>query len=133
MHEFKAELNDYLRLAVGNNEVLVGGQVKRIKDLADIIKFNERFPSPEGYDQAVLIQSQETDGIKNKTYIAERDKNKLGAQLYANYIFEKYSVDAIMIPTANSTSIPAISGYPHITVRRHLKNSNSTINISTSN
>ena len=118
MHEFKEGINDYLRHKVKQNEVWIDGKIKKMWNLNDIIEFNKEFPSPEGYNQDILIQAQATDGLKNNTYIAERAKNKMGAQVYLNYIFQKYALDAIVVPTETnvSSAYPAIAGYPHITV-----------------
>lgn len=109
-HEFKYGLNEYLK-----NSVVRTSTNTTINSLADIIQFNIENPPKEGYNQAKLIAAEATDGILNTTYLANRNKNKLAAQNYFDFMLTKYSLDAILIPSSY-WSFAAISGYPDITV-----------------
>jgi hypothetical protein len=122
-HEFKYSLNRYLQHDVLHFESLLG---RKITSLADIIKFNDDFPQPEDYGQDLLIASEETDGIKNSTYLTARDNNKEGARALIDQIINTYGLDAIGAPCDGDSdtfySVGAIAGYPSITVREKYQN-----------
>jgi len=115
-HEFKADLNEYLATRVRSNSVMTPNGLKTIRNVADIIAFNEKSKIPPALlVQQVLISVEATDGLQNATYEAERDKNKGAAQIFIDYVFLKYSLDAVVVPSGE-THIPALAGYPYITV-----------------
>jgi len=115
-HEFHHGINQYLRTKVRTNLKLHNGLPFLIRNIQDIVDFNTRFPSPEGYNQEKIIQSSLVDGLQNATYQAIRRTNQEGAKAYLNGIFQKYKLDAIMLPTNNSELVPDAAGFPHITV-----------------
>jgi len=117
LHEFKHGINEYLQTKVKQNLRTSNGRTYSIASLDDIIEFNKKCPSAAGsYNQDLLIRASQTDGILNKTYLAEREKNQKGAKLYASYLFDKYSLDAVIVPSLNASRIPAVAGYPIITI-----------------
>lgn len=105
---------------------------KKIESLADIIKYNEEHPTPQGYNQENLIMSQATDGLDNATYIEARDSNKKLVNEYLELIFEQYNLDLIVTPSESRVysvkegtykdfpvfgfSIACMAGYPTINV-----------------
>ena len=118
MHEFKAGMNYYLSTEVHRTNE------NKIKELADVIAFNDNHPPAEGYDQWYLIQAEATDGIHNSTYLDHKLKYRAVAREIVDSILNKDKVDAISVPTGqcswSSCAIPAISGYPHITVNSEI-------------
>lgn len=118
LHEFKHSINNYLM-----NDVVYSNKERNrtIYSLADIIRFNEKHPPAEDYDQEVLILSETTDGLRNKTYISSLHEYQRGSVRYLDSIFDETSVDALATPCASYTtpllySYGAAAGYPSISV-----------------
>lgn len=120
-HEFKHYLNVYL----SNELQYVGTERNRtIYSLADVIQFNEMNPPAEGYNQRILLASEATNGLRNKTYVATRHEYRRDTIRYLNSIFDENEVDALATPCyANNTpllySYGAGAGFPSITVRNY--------------
>lgn len=116
-HEFKYSLNKYLRHDVIHLERSLG---RKIASLADIIKFNEKNPVPEGYNQTTLIEAEATDGIKNATYQSARDANRKFSQKFLSRVMDDNKLDALAYPCdSESTSLnnlACFAGYPAISV-----------------
>jgi amidase len=123
--EFKADLNKYL-----------AGTDARVRTLAEVIKFNE-----ENKDQVMPYFGQEhmeiaqKSSLHNKKYRKALAKNhRLTRKEGIDATMRTHKLDAIAVPTGgptwiidlvngdainwdmDSTSPPAVAGYPHITV-----------------
>jgi amidase len=127
-HEFKADLNKYLKS--------VGGSV-RVHSLEDVIKFNEensRQVMPY-FGQEAMLAAQKTKSLRDKKYRDALAKNlRLTRKEGIDAVMKKYKLDALIVPTGGpawvidlvdgdsnnwdmeSTSPAAVAGYPHITV-----------------
>lgn len=111
--DFKIGLNKYLTEL---SDVPTG-----VRSLADLIKFNvdhadkELIP-PHYIDQSQLIASEATQ--INDTYnVALAELQDLGRSGGIDGLLEKYSLDAILIPTnLMSSMIASLAGYPIVTV-----------------
>lgn len=121
-HEFKYYLNDYLRNDVHHLETELN---RTISSLADIIRFNELNPPAEGYNQNTLIAAEETNGLRNKTYVVALHEYRRDTTRYLDSIFNQNAVDALATPCQSSNtpllfSYGAATGYPSITVITNL-------------
>lgn len=141
LHDFKNDINAYLEnevqspFADSSRTLLKSGQgnsrnFKRIASLKDIIQFNIDHPSPEGYNQDILIMAEATDGLNNRTYIEALESNRWIARKYLDSLLIKYKLDAIIVPcehrgissangfkdTPFGNSVAAIAGYPSVVV-----------------
>lgn len=108
--------------------------------LKDVIQFNEEHPTPEGYNQELLVMSEATDGIRNETYVQARDGNRDAAKQALDSVLVNYNLDAVVAPsdsryesildeqlkdsTITAYSLAAIAGYPSINVRNLNRNGN---------
>lgn len=131
-HDFKHDFNEYLKTEVLSPSV-PAPKSRKITCLKDVIKFNEEHPTEEGYNQELLVLSEATDGIHNKTYLEAREGNRNAAKGVLNWVIEKYNLDAVVTPSESrydgildedlkdssviGYSIAAIAGYPSISVR----------------
>ncbi|CAL8096513.1 unnamed protein product [Orchesella dallaii] len=144
LHDFKFGINKYL-----SNDIIspfpVPSHYKpsskylppkaapmKIASLKDIIKFNDEHLSIEGYNQELLLLSEATDGLNNRTYIEARDSNRAAARELLNSVISTYKLDAIVVPSEPrfesvldenlqdspvvGYSIAAIAGYPSISI-----------------
>lgn len=126
-YEFKATLNNYL--STTNTDV----EVRSLKDLIEFNKKDER--ELKIFDQSIFLSSEKLDNLNSEDY-----KDSLELILSAtrengiDKLMEQYKVDFLMAPSAAPTFlidhmygdtypggtgagwIPAIAGYPHITV-----------------
>jgi amidase len=126
-YEFKATLNNYLPTT--NTDV----EVRSLKDLIEFNKKDER--ELKIFDQSIFLSSEKLDNLNSEDY-----KESLELILSAtrengiDKLMEQYKVDFLMAPSAAPTFlidhmygdtypggtgagwIPAIAGYPHITV-----------------
>ena len=126
LHEFKDGLNAYLSTLPGN------GQPNSIQD---IISFNKTHAEKElqHFGQEFLIQAAETDGTNDHAYQLARDRARDAAGPNGiDRLIEMHQLDAMVAPTTGpafditlgdgdafagaSTTLPAVSGYPHLTV-----------------
>ena len=127
-YEFKADLNKYL-------QSLSDGA--RVHSMEDLIKFNEenRDKIMPYFGQEHMMIAQEKPSLRDKKYRDALAKNHLYARTQGlDAALRKYKVDAIVVPSGGpawtidlvngdssnwdmeSTSPPAVAGYPHITV-----------------
>ncbi len=126
--EFKADLNRYLTLHAPETQ---------IRTLADVIKFNEahaRRVMPF-FGQDLMLEAEAKDPLTSPAYLRALEKNhRLTRQDGIRAAMTKHRLDAICVPTGGpawlidlvngdainwdteSTSMPAVAGYPHITV-----------------
>jgi amidase len=128
LYEFKADLNAYL--------AGVGPEVA-VHSLADVIRFNEenkeRVMPYFGQDR--MLAAQEKGPLTSKRYLAALARNhRLTRDEGVDAVMKKHRLDALVCPSGGpawlidlvngdgptwdmeSTSFPAVAGYPHITV-----------------
>ena len=127
-YEFKADLNKYLKsLSDG----------ARVHSMEDVIKFNEenRDQVMPFFGQEHMLMAQEKASLRDKKYREALAKNHEYARTKGiDATMRKHKLDAIVVPSGGpawlidlvdgdsdnwdmeSTSPPAVAGYPHITV-----------------
>jgi amidase len=126
--EFKADLNAYLASL---------GSKTRVRTMADVIKFNEENKARvmPYFGQERMTNAQKKGPLTGKTYRDALAKNhRLTRQEGIDVPMKKHRLDAIVVPTGGpawlidlvngdainwdmeSSSPPAVAGYPHITV-----------------
>jgi len=127
-YEFKADLNKYLKTLAENLQV---------HSLADVVKFNE-----ENLDRVLpyfgqerMLKALEKGPLSETKYKSALAKNqRLTRKEGVDKTLKKYKLDALIMPSGGpawmidlangdainwdmeSTSVPAVAGYPHITV-----------------
>ena len=128
LFEFKADLNAYLSACKDTS----------IHSIADVIKFNEenRARVMPYFRQERMEAAQEKGPLTGKKYLAALEKNhRLSRKEGIHAVMTKHHLNAIVCPTGgaawvidlvngdgirnwdmDSTSYPAVAGYPHITV-----------------
>jgi len=129
LFEFKADLNAYL----ANR-----GRMAKVHSLEDVIKFNEENHAHVlpyfGHER--MLSAQEKGPLTQKKYFNALEKNhRLARDEGIDKVMKEHSLNAIVCPTGgpawmidlvngdgirnwdtDSTSYPAVAGYPHITV-----------------
>ncbi len=126
--EFKADLNKYLAAL---------DKTIPCRNLADIIKFNEdnKTRVMTYFGQERMLAAQKKGSLADKKYKAALAKNRrLTRREGLDVVMKKHRLDAIIVPSGGpvwpidlvngdainwdmeSTSPPAVAGYPHITV-----------------
>jgi len=127
LYEFKAEINRYLAWLE---------PAEPHRNLADLIAFNEanRDREMQYFGQEIFLQAQEKGPLSEKKYIQALEfcrRNSAAEGLDA--IMERHKLDALIAPTTDpafptdlvngdhytgggSSLLPAVAGYPHITV-----------------
>jgi amidase len=127
-YEFKADLNKYLKSVNGSVQV---------HSIEDIIRFNEENSHKvmPYFGQEHLLAAQERKSLREKKYRDALAKNlRLSRKEGIDAAMRKHKVDALVVPSGGpawlidlvngdsinwdmeSTSPPAVAGYPHITV-----------------
>lgn len=127
-YEFKADLNKYLKSVDGAG---------RVHSMEDVIKFNEENSHRvmPYFGQEHMLTAQEKNSLRDKKYRDALTKNlRLTRKEGIDAAIRKHKVDALIVPTGGpawlidlvngdsinwdmeSTSPPAVAGYPHITV-----------------
>lgn len=125
LYEFKADLNAYLA-ALPN---------ARVKTLADIIAFNEANRDREMpfFAQELFERAQKKGPLTDKVYLKALEKDfRISRKDGIDKTMNKHRLDALVAPTSGpatlidlvngdygvngSSSIPAVAGYPDITV-----------------
>jgi len=127
-YEFKADLNKYLK----NLDPSV-----RVHSMADLIKFNEENADLvlPYFGQEHMLTAQEKASLSAQKYKDALARNlRLTRKAGIDATLRKYKLDAIIVPSGGpawmidlangdainwdmeSTSPPAVAGYPHITV-----------------
>ncbi|KAA3465657.1 Amidase [Gossypium australe] len=107
--EFKSSVNEYLKeLAISS-----------VRSLADIIDFNQNNPELEKleeYGQQTLIESENTNGIREKERKAAEYLEKLSRDGFEKKM-KDYKLDALVTPGISlAMTVLAIGGYPGISV-----------------
>jgi len=127
-YEFKADLNKYLKVLPDE---------ARVHSLEDVIKFNEKNEHRvmPYFGQERMITAQEKGSLRDKKYKDALAKNlRLTRKEGIDAVMRKHKLNAIIVPSGSpawmidlvngdahtgdveSTSFPAVSGYPHVTV-----------------
>jgi amidase len=127
-YEFKADLNSYLAGHTPQTHV---------RTLADVIRFNEEHAQRvmPYFGQDLMLESEAKGPLTSPAYQRALQRNHLLArQQGLRLVLAKHRLDAICVPSGGpawlidlvngdainwdmeSTSMPAVSGYPHITV-----------------
>ena len=126
MYEFKDGIEKYLATRGADGPV---------KNLADLIAFNERQSAKElaPFDQEIFLAAQEKGPLTDKQYLDALEKcRKLSREEGIDAVMNEHKLDAIVVPsggpahrtdlvwgdrgTGGTSSPAAISGYPSITV-----------------
>ncbi len=123
--ELKSDLNAYLAATPPSVAT---------RTLADVIAFNETTPAETIlFGQDLFERAQATDGIGDPAYIAARARAPRRAAETLERLMRDNRVDALVAPTlgpawvtdivngdhfvgGGSSSLPAVAGYPHVTV-----------------
>jgi amidase len=126
LFEFKADLNAYLAALAG---------AAPVKTLADVIAFNERHKDREmpHFGQDLFIKAEAKGPLTSPAYKRALMRNHQVTRLKGiDATMQKHRLDALVAPTGapawltdlvngdcspgGASSIPAVAGYPHITV-----------------
>jgi amidase len=126
--EFKADLNTYLASR---------GRTARVRSLADVIRFNDdhKLQVMPYFGQERMLLAQEKGPLTSRKYRQALARNhRLARTQGIDAAFRKHRLDALVVPSGGpawlidlangdtlswdmeSTSPPAVAGYPHITV-----------------
>jgi amidase len=125
LYEFKADLNVYLASLPG----------ARARTLAELIDFNEKNKDREMpyFGQEIFVMAEKKGPLTEKAYREALEKDlKLSRKEGIDKAMDKHKLDALVAPTSGPaglidlangdygvngcSTIPAIAGYPHITV-----------------
>ena len=126
LFELKADLNTYLANL---------GAAATVKTLADVIAFNEAHRDREMpyFGQDLFLKAQEKGPLTAPAYRRALRRNRdVTRRLGIDAVMRKHRLDALVAPTgapawltdlvngdcstAGASSVPAVAGYPHITV-----------------
>ena len=106
-NEFKAGLNRYLAEEAGPG--------LPVKDLTEIIAFNQRHPDKVRYGQDLLVASDASPGV-DALNAPSALPTILASRRVADDAFAKDDLDALIGPNAPYTSLGAAAGYPTVVV-----------------
>jgi amidase len=127
-YEYKAGLNKYFASL---------GPDAKIKDLDEVIQFNEENAEKvlQYFGQEHMLAAQAKGDLTDETYLEALAKNlRLTREEGIDAALAEHKLDAIIVPSGGpawlidlvngdsynwdmaSTSVPAVAGYPHITV-----------------
>ena len=125
LYELKADLNTYL----------AGRPDAAVHSLQDVIDFNQRNHARElpYFGQDLFVQAQAKGPLTEKEYLDALEANhRLSRKEGIDAVMDQHKLDALIAPTASpawltdivdgdhasgdSSSAPAVAGYPHITV-----------------
>jgi amidase len=127
LYEFKADLNAYLARL---------GPSAPVRSLKEIIEFNERNRDKEMpyFGQELFLQAEAKGPLTDKAYLDALARNlRLSRAEGIDALMDKHKLDALVAPTGgpawttdlvngdhytggDCSTLPAVSGYPHITV-----------------
>ncbi|MFS8023847.1 putative glutaminyl-tRNA synthase (glutamine-hydrolyzing) [Helianthus anomalus] len=106
--EFKIAINAYLKSLV----------TSRVRSLADIISFNQKFGDLENieeFGQEIFLAAEATNGIGNLEKAAIANMARLTRDGYEKMMLEN-RLDAVVTPGSNISPVLAIGGFPAISV-----------------
>lgn len=116
-YEFKTDLNKYL-----------GSRGSKYKTLEDLIKFNDDNKEKElpKFGQEIFIESQKKGPLTDQAYLDALAKIKKSTREDGiDALLAKHKLDALVGPTVGQAwSIPAVAGYPSVTVPVGLRDNN---------
>jgi len=108
-NEFKYGINRYLAREAGPG--------LPVKDLTDIVIYNQMHPQQVKYGQTLIIGSDATPGVYNEpTAIASRTTTILSARYAIDSVLRSHQADAYLTPGALYANIGAAAGYPTVIV-----------------
>ncbi len=129
--ELKSDLNAYLATTP---------QAVTTRTLADVIAFNTATPAETVlFGQALFVRAEATGGVDDPAYRTARARAPAQAARILDDLMRTNRVDALVAPTTSpawvtdvvlgdhfvggsASSLPAVAGYPHITVPMGLVN-----------
>jgi amidase len=125
LHEFKADLNQYLSELASS----------KVKSLKEVIAFNEAHREKElkYFGQDLFLKAEETSSLRESKYLRALKKDlRLSRKEGIDYVMNKHRLDALVAPTSSppwvidhvngdphlggSSQPTALAGYPAITV-----------------
>lgn len=109
IHEFKADLNAYLRTLASHQP----------HSLKGVIHFNlDHAESTLAYGQTLLLESEKTSGTLTETEYIESRLNDLKRSRNEGIdaVFREHRLDALLFPGNYGADMPARAGYPSVTV-----------------
>lgn len=106
-NEFKYGINDYLAKQAGPG--------LPVKDLTEIILFNQEHPDKVKYGQDLLIASDATPGVGPLADVSAVPAVAASRKV-ADDMFERDDLDALIGPNAPYTGLGAAAGYPTVVV-----------------
>lgn len=110
LYEFKADLEAYLK----NVDSSLG-----VRTLSDVIQRNEQIgESALKYGQKLFLDSNKTSGsLTDPNYLNSLEKDYyLARKQGIDFVMEQHQLDAIVFPNNIGALLPAVAGYPSITV-----------------
>lgn len=109
LYDFKQDLNSYLAQL----------EESPVRSLADVIQFNTKHATLEElnvYDQAIFLASEATTGFQSREYKDALRADRLLTKYGIDKVMKELKLDAVLAGSTISTSVPAIAGYPGISV-----------------
>jgi len=108
-NEFKYGINNYLATEAGPG--------LPVKNMNDIVIYNQQHPDQVKYGQNLIIASDATPGIYDEpTAIASRTATITSARYAIDSVLRDNQLDAYLTPGANYANIGAAAGYPTVIV-----------------
>ena len=123
LYEFKADLNTYLEKS--------GAPAKNLAELIEYNEVNKDVVMPH-FGQEIFLLAEAKGDLTSDEYLAALADSKRISQAIINGLIEEHQLDALISPTngpawkidhingdsfgIGSSSLPAVSGYPNITV-----------------
>jgi len=108
-NEFKYGIDRYLARDAGPG--------LPVKNLTDIVIYNQMHPQQVKYGQTLIIGSDATPGVYNEpTAIASRTATILSARYAIDSVLRAHRLDAYLTPGALYANIGAAAGYPTVIV-----------------
>jgi len=108
-NEFKYGLNNYLATEAGPG--------LPIKDMNDLVVYNQQHTDKMKYGQSLIIASDATPGVYDEpSAIAGRTATITAARYAIDSVLRDNQLDAYLTPGANYANIGAAAGYPTVIV-----------------
>jgi amidase len=108
-NEFKYGINNYLAHDAGPG--------LPVKNLTDIVIYNQQHPQQVKYGQSLIIASDATPGVyKEPSAIASRTATITASRYAIDSVLESNQLDAYLTPGASYANIGAAAGYPTVIV-----------------
>ncbi|KAK7460688.1 hypothetical protein VKT23_009403 [Stygiomarasmius scandens] len=121
--DFKVQINEWYESLIENPS--------GVRSLTDLIAFDAANPDleePTNFtSQSILIASQATNGFTPAYFQALAFDKELGATRGIDAALEEFDLDALVTPATVAAGVPAIAGYPIVTVPLGFFSDNVTI------